>query len=146
MLIDSFTNGRRLNRHSFGEQFPAKKWAREAAGQRDVLAAYGGVRLEDVRGLRAPFLSVSFRLILCSHDTLDWTMDHPARRSEVTGCSKCFTTWTSPTTRQCPSMRTSRLPGPTLWIIKSSTTAWFHHALPNLTQVLHYYNVRHQEN
>ena len=49
------------NRHSFGEQFSAKKWAKEAAGQRDVLATYGGVRLEDVRGLRAPFLSVSYR-------------------------------------------------------------------------------------
>ena len=52
--------GRCTHRHSFGEQFSAKKWAREAAGQRDVLAAYGGVRMEDVRGLRAPFLSVRY--------------------------------------------------------------------------------------
>lgn len=37
----------------------AKKWAKEAAGQRDIMAAYGGVRAEDIRGLRAPFLSVS---------------------------------------------------------------------------------------
>ncbi len=36
----------------------AKKWAKEAAGQRDIMAAYGGVRAEDIRGLRAPFLSV----------------------------------------------------------------------------------------
>ena len=50
------------NRHSFGEQFSAKKWAREAAGQRDIMAAYGGVRLEDIRGLRAPFLSVKSKL------------------------------------------------------------------------------------
>lgn len=41
----------------------AKKWAKEAAGQRDIMAAYGGVRAEDIRGLRAPFLSVSFCLI-----------------------------------------------------------------------------------
>ena len=46
------------NRHSFGEQMSAKKWAKEAAGQRDIMAAYGGVRAEDIRGLRAPFLSV----------------------------------------------------------------------------------------
>ncbi len=45
-------------RHSFGEQMSAKKWAKEAAGQRDIMAAYGGVRAEDIRGLRAPFLSV----------------------------------------------------------------------------------------
>ncbi|CAO1405303.1 unnamed protein product [Diamesa hyperborea] len=44
--------------HSFGEQFSLKKWAREVAGQREILAAYGGVKLEDVRGMRAPFLSI----------------------------------------------------------------------------------------
>lgn len=48
-----------LYRHSFGEQFSQKKWTREVAGQREILAAYGGVHLEDVRGMRAPFLSVS---------------------------------------------------------------------------------------
>ena len=35
-----------------------KQWAEEAAGQRDLLAAYAGVRVEDVRGMRAPYLSV----------------------------------------------------------------------------------------
>lgn len=44
--------------HSFGEQFSQKKWTKEVAGQREILAAYGGVHLEDVRGMRAPFLSV----------------------------------------------------------------------------------------
>jgi len=53
------------NRHSFGEQMSAKKWAKEAAGQRDIMAAYGGVRAEDIRGLRAPFLSVIAFFILC---------------------------------------------------------------------------------
>lgn len=47
-------------RHSFGEQFSQKKWTREVAGQREILAAYGGVHLDDVRGMRAPFLSVSY--------------------------------------------------------------------------------------
>uniref|UniRef100_A0A182J0W8 NodB homology domain-containing protein n=1 Tax=Anopheles atroparvus TaxID=41427 RepID=A0A182J0W8_ANOAO len=44
--------------HSFGEAFSPKKWAREVAGQREILSAYGGVKLEDVRGMRAPFLSI----------------------------------------------------------------------------------------
>uniref|UniRef100_A0A182SXZ1 NodB homology domain-containing protein n=1 Tax=Anopheles maculatus TaxID=74869 RepID=A0A182SXZ1_9DIPT len=44
--------------HSFGESFSPKKWAREVAGQREILSAYGGVKLEDVRGMRAPFLSI----------------------------------------------------------------------------------------
>lgn len=49
-----------ISRHSFGEQFSQKKWTKEIAGQREILAAYGGVHLEDVRGMRAPFLSVSY--------------------------------------------------------------------------------------
>jgi len=64
--------------HSFGEQFSAKKWAKEAAGQRDVLATYGGVRLEDVRGLRAPFLSVGgnrmFKMLYDMNFTYDSSM------------------------------------------------------------------------
>lgn len=44
--------------HSFGEGFSTKKWAREVAGQREILSAYGGVKLEDIRGMRAPFLSI----------------------------------------------------------------------------------------
>jgi hypothetical protein len=46
------------NRHSFGEQFSLKKWAREIAGQREILSAYGGVKQSDIRGMRAPFLSI----------------------------------------------------------------------------------------
>ena len=45
-------------RHAFGDNFSAKDWAKEAVGQRDILSRYGGVRIEDIRGLRAPFLSV----------------------------------------------------------------------------------------
>ncbi|CRK87678.1 CLUMA_CG001471, isoform A [Clunio marinus] len=44
--------------HSFGEQFSLKKWAREIAGQREILSAYGGVKQADIRGMRAPFLSI----------------------------------------------------------------------------------------
>lgn len=35
-----------------------KKWTKEIAGQREILAAYGGVKQEDIRGMRAPFLAV----------------------------------------------------------------------------------------
>jgi len=44
--------------HSFGEQFSKKKWLKEMGGQREILAAYGGVHLEDIRGMRAPFLAI----------------------------------------------------------------------------------------
>ena len=35
--------------HSFGEQFSVKKWLKEIAGQREILSAYGGVHIEDIR-------------------------------------------------------------------------------------------------
>ncbi|XP_072946352.1 uncharacterized protein Cda5 isoform X1 [Epargyreus clarus] len=61
--------------HSFGEQFSQKKWNREVGGQREILAAYGGVKLEDVRGMRAPFLSVGgnkmFKMLYDSNFTYD---------------------------------------------------------------------------
>ncbi|XP_049817330.1 uncharacterized protein LOC109598001 isoform X7 [Aethina tumida] len=64
--------------HSFGEQFSQKKWTREVAGQREILAAYGGVKLEDVRGMRAPFLSVGgnkmFKMLYDSNFTYDSSM------------------------------------------------------------------------
>ncbi|XP_025831497.1 uncharacterized protein LOC108739790 [Agrilus planipennis] len=64
--------------HSFGEQFSQKKWTKEVAGQREILAAYGGVHLEDVRGMRAPFLSVGgnkmFKMLYDSNFTYDSSM------------------------------------------------------------------------
>ncbi|CAH1153305.1 unnamed protein product [Phaedon cochleariae] len=64
--------------HSFGEQFSQKKWTKEVAGQREILSAYGGVHLEDVRGLRAPFLSVGgnkmFKMLYDSNFTYDSSM------------------------------------------------------------------------
>ncbi|XP_026477754.1 uncharacterized protein LOC113383720 [Ctenocephalides felis] len=64
--------------HSFGEQFSQRKWAREVAGQREILAAYGGVRLEDVRGMRAPFLSVGgnkmYKMLYDQNFTYDSSM------------------------------------------------------------------------
>ncbi|CAH1400177.1 unnamed protein product [Nezara viridula] len=64
--------------HSFGEQFSQKKWTREIAGQREILAAYGGVKLEDIRGMRAPFLAVGgnkmFKMLYDSNFTYDSSM------------------------------------------------------------------------
>ncbi|CAD7079973.1 unnamed protein product [Hermetia illucens] len=64
--------------HSFGEQFSQKKWTREIAGQREILSAYGGVKLSDVRGMRAPFLSIGgnkmFKMLYDSNFTYDSSM------------------------------------------------------------------------
>jgi len=47
--------------HSFGEKFSKGQWMKEMQGQREILHLYGGVKLEDIRGMRAPFLQV------CTH-------------------------------------------------------------------------------
>ncbi|XP_068231457.1 uncharacterized protein Cda5 isoform X8 [Palaemon carinicauda] len=64
--------------HSFGEQFSIKKWAKEIAGQREILSAYGGVKMEDVRGMRAPFLAVGgnkmFKMLYDQNFTYDSSM------------------------------------------------------------------------
>ncbi|XP_046383943.1 uncharacterized protein LOC124154322 isoform X3 [Ischnura elegans] len=64
--------------HSFGEQFSQRKWSREINGQREILAAYGGVKLEDVRGMRAPFLAVGgnkmFKMLYDTNFTYDSSM------------------------------------------------------------------------
>lgn len=48
------------------------------AGQREILAAYGGVKLSDVRGMRAPFLSIGgnkmFKMLYDSNFTYDSSM------------------------------------------------------------------------
>ncbi|ODM89766.1 hypothetical protein Ocin01_16916 [Orchesella cincta] len=51
-------DGHEIASHSFGEQYSQKKWDREINGQREILAAYGGVKLSEVRGMRAPFLAI----------------------------------------------------------------------------------------
>lgn len=48
------------------------------SGQREILAAYGGVKLDDVRGMRAPFLSIGgnkmFKMLYDSNFTYDSSM------------------------------------------------------------------------
>ena len=64
--------------HSFGEQFSKKKWLKEMAGQREILAAYGGVNIEDIRGMRAPFLAIGgnnmFSMLYDANFTYDSSM------------------------------------------------------------------------
>uniref|UniRef100_A0A0A1X2J9 Formin-J n=1 Tax=Zeugodacus cucurbitae TaxID=28588 RepID=A0A0A1X2J9_ZEUCU len=79
MVQDLYSDGHEMASHtvshSFGEQFSQKKWTREIAGQREILAAYGGVKLSDVRGMRAPFLSVGgnkmYKMLYDSNFTYD---------------------------------------------------------------------------
>ncbi|KAI1289808.1 hypothetical protein HDE_08505 [Halotydeus destructor] len=44
--------------HSFGEKFSKNQWVKEIHGQREILHLYGGVKMEDIRGMRAPFLQI----------------------------------------------------------------------------------------
>ncbi|XP_034666362.1 uncharacterized protein LOC117900202 isoform X6 [Drosophila subobscura] len=82
MVQDLYADGHEMASHtvshSFGEQFSQKKWTREIAGQREILAAYGGVKLSDVRGMRAPFLSVGgnkmYKMLYDSNFTYDSSM------------------------------------------------------------------------
>nr|XP_036669292.1 uncharacterized protein LOC108004970 isoform X11 [Drosophila suzukii] len=82
MVQDLYSQGHEMASHtvshSFGEQFSQKKWTREIAGQREILAAYGGVKLSDVRGMRAPFLSVGgnkmYKMLYDSNFTYDSSM------------------------------------------------------------------------
>jgi len=64
--------------HSFGEQFSTKKWIKEMAGQREILAGFAGVNLEDVRGIRAPFLAIGgnnmFSMLYEANFTYDSSM------------------------------------------------------------------------
>ena len=64
--------------HSFGEKFSKRQWMREIQGQREVLHLYGGVKLEDVRGMRAPFLQVGgnkmFEMLFEANFTYDSSM------------------------------------------------------------------------
>lgn len=44
--------------HSFGEQFSKTTWLKEIAGQRELLAAFAGINIHEVRGMRAPYLAI----------------------------------------------------------------------------------------
>ncbi|XP_053209789.1 homeobox protein 5-like isoform X2 [Panonychus citri] len=64
--------------HSFGEKFSTSQWHKEIHGQREVLYLYGGVKMEDVRGMRAPFLQIGgnkmFQMLYNDNFTYDSSM------------------------------------------------------------------------
>ncbi|XP_022243245.1 uncharacterized protein LOC106460759 [Limulus polyphemus] len=64
--------------HSYGEKFSKNKWFKEVQGQREVLHLYGGVKLEDIRGMRAPFLQIGgnpmFEMLFEANFTYDSSM------------------------------------------------------------------------
>lgn len=64
--------------HSFGEKFSKSEWLKEIQGQREILHLYGGVKLEDIRGMRAPFLQIGgnrmFEMLYEANFTYDSSM------------------------------------------------------------------------
>ncbi|RWR99143.1 hypothetical protein B4U79_10914, partial [Dinothrombium tinctorium] len=64
--------------HSFGEKFSTNQWLKEINGQREILHLYGGVNLEDIRGMRAPFLQIGgnkmFEMLYNANFTYDSSM------------------------------------------------------------------------
>ncbi|XP_076327313.1 uncharacterized protein LOC143234116 [Tachypleus tridentatus] len=64
--------------HSYGEKFSKNKWFKEVQGQREILHLYGGVKLEDIRGMRAPFLQIGgnpmFEMLFEANFTYDSSM------------------------------------------------------------------------
>ncbi|CAG2121774.1 unnamed protein product, partial [Medioppia subpectinata] len=64
--------------HSFGERFSKSQWHKEINGQREILHLYGGVNMEDIRGMRSPFLqgggNKQFEMLYEANFTYDSTM------------------------------------------------------------------------
>lgn len=64
--------------HSYGEKFSKNQWFREIHGQREILHLYGGVKMEDIRGMRAPFLQIGgnkmFEMLFDANFTYDSSM------------------------------------------------------------------------
>ncbi len=64
--------------HSFGERFSKSQWAKEINGQREIIHSYSGVKLEDIRGMRAPFLQIGgnkqFEMLYETNFTYDSSM------------------------------------------------------------------------
>ena len=58
---------------------------------REILAAYGGVHLEDIRGMRAPFLAIGVLIfILIYQDNYDNNVDaYDPGKSHVFNATRC---------------------------------------------------------
>lgn len=78
-FADKSTIESQKHRHSVGDRLLSEgAWAREIVGQREMLAAYGGVKLSDIRGMRAPYLAVGgnrmYKMLYDSNFTYDSSM------------------------------------------------------------------------
>ncbi|RWS19278.1 Polysaccharide deacetylase-like protein, partial [Leptotrombidium deliense] len=75
-----YSRGHEMASHgiTFGEKFSKNQWLKEINGQREILHLYGGVKFEDVRGMRAPFLQIGgnkmFEMLYDANFTYDSSM------------------------------------------------------------------------
>jgi len=65
-------------RHSDGMNFTRNQWFKEIQGQKQLLHLYGGVNLEDINGMRSPFLqgggNTQLEMLLEANFTYDSSM------------------------------------------------------------------------
>uniref|UniRef100_A0A336N0T2 CSON007794 protein n=1 Tax=Culicoides sonorensis TaxID=179676 RepID=A0A336N0T2_CULSO len=70
--------------HSMGKGLSYEQWVNEVVGQREILSEYANVKVEDIRGFRAPYLSVGgdrmFQMLYDYNFTYDSSM--PSRESD----------------------------------------------------------------
>ena len=117
----------------------SKDWRQELEVDkifREILAAYGGVHMEDIRGMRAPFLAIGvsisssppiwyhmfqgnpmFTMLHEANFTYDSSM--PIYENQVAVLAASWIIWWF-----------SLLPSPSPWTTRSSTTAWSPPARP----------------
>ena len=87
---------------------------------------FAGIKLEDVRGIRAPFLAIGgnhFFLNLIQRLIRRQLIISDDKNQEIQ-CFRCCTRPTSRTTRRCRSTRTNHPPSPTPWTSSWPMTAW----------------------
>jgi hypothetical protein len=51
------------------------KWLKEMLGQKEILSAYGGVKYDDIRGMRAPFLAIGGNNMFAMLQEANFTYD-----------------------------------------------------------------------
>ncbi len=70
------------------------KWLKEMLGQKEILSAYGGVKYDDIRGMRAPFLAIGgnnmFAMLQEANFTYDASMPIYDNKAEDMCCTACI--------------------------------------------------------
>ena len=61
LVQNLYSDGHEIGSHSISHTLPGKNftksdWADEISGQREILNRFGNVKVEDVKGMRAPYL------------------------------------------------------------------------------------------